>query len=331
MRSLCFLLLVSTTPQVRAQALSDDEKKAGFISLFNGKDFSGWRFQKGSALGALPKNWSVADGLIQLHGGGNPHLASQWPFDDFDMRFQWKAHKKGYNSGFYVRSGREVNANQINLAEKACGQLINGAAAAKAVPELQKPAGEWNDWRVLAEGDKLTFWCNGKEAWSVSGFKPASGYVGLQAEGAAIDFKNVRIRELGTTVLANLSDWNKSIGWAQEGDVLVAGNKAELLATRGTHQNFILRLEYQGSAGGLSLGAQKKPAIAFGEGEFAKNANPANQWNYLKVTVTKGKAALWLNGDNLANVLDVNADVRPVRIIPGDGLRVRNVRIRDTK
>src|SRR6476469_5794523 len=102
MRFLCFLLLVSTTTQLRAQALSDDEKKAGIISLFNGKDFSGWRFQKGSALGPLAKIWSVADALRQPPGGGSPNLASPWPFDDFDLRFQRKAHKKGYNSGFYV-------------------------------------------------------------------------------------------------------------------------------------------------------------------------------------------------------------------------------------
>jgi hypothetical protein len=331
MRFLCFLLLVLTTTQLRAQALSDDEKKAGFISLFNGRDFSGWRFQKGSALGPLPKNWSVADGLIQLHGGGSPHLASQWPFDDFDMRFQWKAHKKGYNSGFYVRSGREVNANQINLAEKACGQLINGTAAAKAVPELQKPAGEWNDWRVLAEGDKLTFWCNGKEAWSVSGFKPASGYVGLQAEGAAIDFKNFRIRELGTTVLADLSAWNKSIGWSQEGDVLVAGKNAAPLTSPSKHQNFTLRLEYRGNAGGIAFGADKKPIVAFDHADLVNDANPADQWNYLQVTVAKGKATLWLNGTDFKPQVDVSAETGPIRIVAGDGLRVRNIRIREAK
>jgi hypothetical protein len=45
-------------------------------------------------------------------------------------------------------------------------------------------------------GDKLTLWCNGTKAWEVTNFKPKKGYLGLQAEGAAIDFKNIRIKEL---------------------------------------------------------------------------------------------------------------------------------------
>jgi hypothetical protein len=329
MRHLSLFLLVLATPALHAQSAA--EKKDGFFSLFGGKDFSGWRFQEKSPLGALPKNWSVSDGLIHLHGGGNPHLASQWPFDDFDMRFEWKALKKGYNSGFYVRSGRNVGANQINLAEKSAGELMGGPKGGKGVPELQKPAGEWNEWRVLAEGDKLTFWCNGKEAWSVTGFKPASGYVGIQAEGAAIDLKNIRIRESGATVLGDLKAWAKSTGWSQDGDVLIAGKGALPLATSGPHQNVTLRLEYQGRAGGLAFGSDRKPAIALGDGDLAKNANPDDQWNYLQVTVAKGKATLWINGTDVAAPIDVSAQAGPIRILPSKGLQLRNVRIRDAK
>jgi hypothetical protein len=331
MRTFSLLLILSAAPRLDAQTIAPEEKKAGFFSLFNGKDFSGWRFQKDSALGPLPKNWSVADGVIHLHGGGSPHLASQWPFGDFDMRFQWKALKKGYNSGFYVRSGRDVGANQINLAEKACGQLLGGPAAAKAVPELQKPAGEWNDWRVLAEGDKLTFWCNGKEAWSVGGFKPASGYLGIQAEGAAIDLKNVRIRELGWTVLGELESWANANGWTQDGNVLVAGKAGGPLATRAPHQKLTLRLEYQGTLGGIAFGGDKLAAIRFGDGELAKRANPAGQWNYLQANVGQGKASIWFNGADLKAPIDVSADAGPVRIVVGEGLRLRNVRLRELK
>jgi hypothetical protein len=174
---------------------ADDEK--GFVPMFNGKDFTGWRFGNEPAnMDKLPKNWKVEGGMIKLLGGGSPHLASVKEYEDFDIRIQWRAHKKGYNSGFYIRSGKNVAANQINLAQSECGHLIYGVKGTKAVPDLQKPPGEWNDWRVLAVGDKLTLWCNGAKAWEVNNFKPRKGYIGLQAEGHAIDFKSIRIKEL---------------------------------------------------------------------------------------------------------------------------------------
>jgi 3-keto-disaccharide hydrolase/Oxidoreductase family, NAD-binding Rossmann fold len=181
---------------VSLQGNSKEDAEEDFVSMFNGKDFTGWRFSGGRDEDKVPKNWKVEDGMIQLLGDGSPHLASRREYQDFDLRLQWRAHKKGYNSGLYVRSGRKVNINQINLAQTDAGHLMSKVKGGKAVPALQNPPGQWNDWRVLAVGDRLTLWCNGKLAWEVTGFKPARGYIGLQAEGAAIDFKNIRIKEL---------------------------------------------------------------------------------------------------------------------------------------
>jgi Domain of Unknown Function (DUF1080) len=183
----------------QAQSLSDEEARAGFVSLFNGKDLTGWRFGETVPTAAtLPPNWKVEDGVIKLSGGNSPHLASQGEFGDFDVRIQWRALREKYNSGFFIRSGRDVKANQINLSQSAVGKLMSGAQGGDAVPALQKPVGEWNDWRVLAVGDHVTFWCNGKQAWEVTGFKDRRGYLGLQAEGAPMEFRNIRIKEITT-------------------------------------------------------------------------------------------------------------------------------------
>jgi hypothetical protein len=180
------------------EALSPEEKAAGFQPLFNGKDFTGWRFSGGKHDGANEApNWKVKDGLIQLSGGGDPHLGTEREYADFELRLEWRALRDKYNSGVYVRSGQKIGANQINLAKGDEGHFIGGKVdGAKKVPDLQKPAGEWNEWRILAQGDKLTLWCNGKLAWEATGFKPAKGYIGLQAEGAPIDFRNLRLREI---------------------------------------------------------------------------------------------------------------------------------------
>ena len=191
------ILLATARPALAEPTLSDEEKKAGFTNMFNGTDFTGWRFAgKDETLTSAP-NWNVADGVIHLTGGGAPHLASEKEHGDFEMRFEWRALKPSYNSGFYVRSSRKLGNNQINLAKGSEGKLMYGkGVGGDAVPKLQKPAGEWNEWRILVQGEKATFWCNGEQAWEATGLTPEKGYVGLQAEGAALDFRNLRIREV---------------------------------------------------------------------------------------------------------------------------------------
>jgi hypothetical protein len=180
------------------EGISEKEKAEGFKPLFNGKDFTGWRFSGGKEDGAREApNWKVKDGMILLSGGSEPHLATEREYADFELRFQWRALRDPYNSGLFLRSGQKVGANQINLAKGKEGDFINGKAkGAKPVPQLQKAAKEWNDWRVLVRGDKVTFWCNGQLAWEAAGIGPAKGYIGIQAEGAPIEFRNLRIREI---------------------------------------------------------------------------------------------------------------------------------------
>src|SRR5690348_7382004 len=73
---LALCLLTGMVTSSFAQEVSKEEKDAGFVSLFNGKDFTGWRFT-GDPKPETVKNWKVADGVIQLSGGGSPHLASE--------------------------------------------------------------------------------------------------------------------------------------------------------------------------------------------------------------------------------------------------------------
>ncbi len=195
--SLAFLLgLAIAADLVRAEDLTAEEKEQGFQSLFNGRDFSGWRFVGKEGETKAPPNWSVADGVIRLSGGGSPHLSTDREYADFEMRFQWRGMKDRYNSGFFIRSGPKLGANQINLAKGAEGKFMAKVIGGEPVPQLQKPAGEWNEWFVVVEAERVTFFCNGKQAWEATGLKPAQGYIGLQAEGAPLEFRNLRIREI---------------------------------------------------------------------------------------------------------------------------------------
>ena len=179
-RVVCCLALVGL---FGASAFAQD-KEEGFVPLFDGKSFAGWK-----TTDRTPKSWKVEEGLLVLMGG-NSHLFTEKEFDNFIIRYQFRPKKKGYNSGFYIRG-----KNQINLAQRDAGRLF-GYKNTKAVPDLHKEPGEWNEWEVTCNGPNVTLKVNGKLAWSIDNFRPKSGVIGIQAEGRAIDFKNIRIKSL---------------------------------------------------------------------------------------------------------------------------------------
>lgn len=155
----------------------------GFRPLFDGKSFEGWKVNENT-----PKSWKIDNGLLILRGG-NSHLFTKEEFEDLVVRFQWRAAKKGYNSGFFVR-GR-----QIQLAQGGAGMLF-GSTEAKAVPQLHRPPGEWNEWDVSCLGTKLSLKVNGTLAWEIDNFPTARKPLGIEAEGQAIEFRNLRIKTL---------------------------------------------------------------------------------------------------------------------------------------
>ena len=62
--------------------------------------------------------------------------------------------------------------------------------------ELSKGHGEWNHYYVRGINGEVRLWVNGEEVSGGTDCKPASGYLCLESEGAPIEFKHIRIREL---------------------------------------------------------------------------------------------------------------------------------------
>lgn len=169
----------------------------GFEALFNGRDFTGWRFSLQKTGDPWPENWKIKDGVIYLTGAMRPHIVTTREFGDFEMKFEWRALTPKFNSGFYIRSKPDAGNNQIRVDRNYEGAFLAGTiTGAKPMPTLQKAVGEWNEWRVLVKGTAVTLWCNGKLAWEATGLAPARGHIGLQAEGTPMEFRNLQVREL---------------------------------------------------------------------------------------------------------------------------------------
>lgn len=61
---------------------------------------------------------------------------------------------------------------------------------------LTRAAGSWNHYYIRAINGEVRLWVNGEEVNAGTACHPATGYLALEAEGALVEFRNLRIREL---------------------------------------------------------------------------------------------------------------------------------------
>jgi len=62
--------------------------------------------------------------------------------------------------------------------------------------ELVKPHGEWNHYYVRAINGEVRLWVNGEEVSGGRDCQPATGFLCLESEGAPVEFRGLKIREL---------------------------------------------------------------------------------------------------------------------------------------
>ncbi|MDH6356290.1 DUF1080 domain-containing protein [Parabacteroides sp. PF5-9] len=233
-----FLVALSYTAVMaqNSNTLTDQEKKEGWVLLFDGKNFNGWRKCNASE---MPANWTIDDNAMKVgrnnerpgHGQGGDILFGSKKYANFEFSIDWKIEKQG-NSGifYYVAEypGKPIyfaapeiqvldnwNASDNKLTNHLAGSLYD---ILPALPQNARPAGQWNTIVVKVKDGKVTHTQNGVkvveyELWTPTwyemvanskfkdweGFKegPAKeGYIGLQDHGYDCWFRNIKIREL---------------------------------------------------------------------------------------------------------------------------------------
>lgn len=196
----------------------DNTPPPGFTALFNGKDLTGWQGlvelpdrkkfkpeelaarQKAANEKFLP-HWTVHDGILQYDGKGQS-LQTAKDYGNFELWVDWKIDKKG-DSGIYVRGNPQV---QIWDNPEGSGGLYNNQKnPRKPLKAADKPVGEWNTFRILMKGDKVTVYLNGElvvdktpleNYWERGQPLPVKGPIELQHHGDRLWFKNIYIKEL---------------------------------------------------------------------------------------------------------------------------------------
>lgn len=301
-----------------------DSMQSEWVTLFDGESLAGWTQRNGSA------TYRIEDGAIvgrTADGSPNSFLCTDRQYSDFELEFEvWVDNR--LNSGVQIRSatrggpqGRvngpqvEIEASGANGAE--AGYLYGEAAGGWMTPaDARQPHkhfvdGEWNHYRVRAEGARIQVWVNGVQVSDLVDEAKLeshpSGFIGLQVHGIGrgqgpfeVKWRNLRLRELrseegGWRALyngRNLEGWTTSGNWlVEDGGVLAIRPRAgeqgwqrydDYLWTERTYGDFVLDLEYSYPRGGNS-------GVFFRVGDRASPVNNGIECQILDSSAKQGE------------------------------------------
>ena len=303
MRSLILILiaLLIVSPQ---SSFGQNIPPKGFKALFNGKDLKGW-FGHGTkdprtlwkmspdelkahhekTLKDINAHWSVQNGEL-VNDGKGLYLTTKKDYKDFELLLEYKTVPKA-DSGIYLRGVPQVQiwdpteeAKWKIGADKGSGGLWNnskGAPGKDPSKRMDRPFGEWNQFRIIMIGEKVTVHLNGEKVVDnvvmenyfdrkIPIFE--KGPIQLQTHGGEIRWRNVFIREIedetGFQTLFNgkdLAGWHGAVNNYEvvDGAIMCKKGKGGTLYAKDEYSDFVFRFEFKLPPGGNNGIAVRSP------------------------------------------------------------------------
>jgi hypothetical protein len=204
--------------------LTAEERDAGWRLLFDGVSLDGWRGYDSEQV----EGWRAEDGTLYRFGGGGDIMTVE-EFENFELSLEWKV-SPGGNSGimylgatgsrYMYHSAPEYqvldDAEHVDGADPLTSSGANYALHA-APRGVVRPAGEWNQARIVVQDRHVEHWLNGEKVveyvlgspewkelvanskfvqWPEYG-QARTGHIGLQDHGNPVWYRDIKIRVPG--------------------------------------------------------------------------------------------------------------------------------------
>lgn len=199
-RRVGWLVIVATVTVTAAWAAEAD-----FSSLFDGKTLNGW----------VPEHtdrFSIRDGAI-FDDGGTGWLRSAQVFKDFEFQAEYRALKKGADSGVFFRAAAQstsqppywpVKGYQLQIIDADSNLQIFGHGTppprydrkTEVLRSVMKGPGEWQKLTLKVVGKHAEVTLNDKRVTISDAINLNEGCIGLQGEQGQFEWRALRVRRL---------------------------------------------------------------------------------------------------------------------------------------
>lgn len=213
-------------PAQPANTLSDEEREAGWILLFDGTDsferqWTGWGQQ------TVPSHWQAVDGCL-VNRSGSTDLVTRFRIRSYELKLEYRL-TAGANSGIFIRADDRLSAPNLTSPEfqvlddarhpDGRNPMTSAGASYAIFPralDVSREAGRWNQVHIIVDGDHVQFYLNKVKtaeydmsspefaaAVAASHFgahpqygKLEAGQIVLQAHTGEVWYRDIKIRML---------------------------------------------------------------------------------------------------------------------------------------
>jgi len=224
---------VKTGSAPKLNSLTEEERKNGWVLLFDGKTTKGWHTYNRDTVGS---NWKVIDGALVMDPKAKTttnmeDLITNDDYENYEFSTEWRISEAGnsgvifnvkedksfsntYNTGLEMQVLDNIKASDNKKENHLAGLLYDISGTADL--SKPKPVGEWNEGRIIQKNGHLTLYFNGiktldmqqgsaewKSLIDNSKFKTwkefatsAKGKIAFQDHGYEVAFRNVKMRKL---------------------------------------------------------------------------------------------------------------------------------------
>ncbi len=192
------------------------------IELFNGQDLDNWNIIVDSEDGEPKDLFYVEDGVLNTIGQPFGYIRTRESYSNYTLHLEWRWTGEPSNSGVLINvQGKEMifpHCIECQLMDGKAGDIVlmgKGAAITikdstymvsseqnryLVIPKFEesseKPAGEWNSYKITSKDGNLEVIVNGVLQNIASDMSLTEGNIALQSEGAPLQFRNIYLQPL---------------------------------------------------------------------------------------------------------------------------------------